>query len=82
MGWVFGTMVLLGAGVWGGLLVGAALSLWCYKALHDEVGARKSMVVGVDLISCNPISISTHNTSGSCAQEMNNVALMFNANLS
>ncbi|XP_028193165.1 GDSL esterase/lipase At1g29670-like [Glycine soja] len=33
------------------------------------------------LIGCTPKAISTHNTNGSCVEEMNNVAFMINAKL-
>ncbi|KAG5033207.1 hypothetical protein JHK85_017189 [Glycine max] len=51
------------------------------QTLHDEVGARKFVLVGMGLIGCTPNAISTHNTNGSCVEEMNNATFMFNAKL-
>lgn len=51
------------------------------QALHDDVGARKFVLVGMGFIGCTPNAISTRSTNGSCVEEMNNAALMFNAKL-
>ncbi|KAL2328170.1 hypothetical protein Fmac_021597 [Flemingia macrophylla] len=51
------------------------------QALHDDVGARKFVLVGVGLIGCTPNAISTHMTNGTCVDEVNKAAFMFNTKL-
>ncbi|KAJ1402769.1 SGNH hydrolase superfamily [Sesbania bispinosa] len=55
------------------------LSLYLQN-LHD-VGARKFVTVGVGLIGCTPNAISTRGTNGSCVEEENADAFIFNDNL-
>ncbi|KAK7245597.1 hypothetical protein RIF29_40444 [Crotalaria pallida] len=50
------------------------------KVLHD-VGARKHVLVGMGLIGCTPRAISTKGKNGSCVQEENLAAFIFNGKL-
>ncbi|KAK7342394.1 hypothetical protein VNO80_25345 [Phaseolus coccineus] len=52
------------------------------KALHEEVGARKFVLVGIGLIGCTPNAVSNQSRNGSyCDEEKNNAAFMFNVKL-
>ncbi|KEH36667.1 putative triacylglycerol lipase [Medicago truncatula] len=48
--------------------------------LHD-IGARKYVLVGLGLLGCTPSAIFTHGTNGSCVDEENAPALIFNFKL-
>ncbi|XP_058749083.1 GDSL esterase/lipase At1g29670-like [Vicia villosa] len=45
------------------------------------VGARKYVLVGLGLLGCTPNAILTHGTNGSCVDEENAPAFIFNAKL-
>ncbi|XP_012568212.1 GDSL esterase/lipase At1g29670-like isoform X2 [Cicer arietinum] len=49
-------------------------------SLHDT-GARKYVLVGLGLLGCTPNAIFTHGTNGSCVDEENIHAFIFNAKL-
>ncbi|KAK7412518.1 hypothetical protein VNO78_03982 [Psophocarpus tetragonolobus] len=51
------------------------------KELVDELGARKVVLVGLVDIGCTPDAMSMHRTNGSCVEEMNNAASIFNEEL-
>ncbi|KAK2393815.1 GDSL esterase/lipase [Trifolium repens] len=49
-------------------------------ALH-EIGARKYVLVGLGLLGCTPNAIYLHGTNGSCVDEENAPAYIYNAKL-
>ncbi|CAK8530823.1 unnamed protein product [Lathyrus sativus] len=49
-------------------------------ALHG-IGARKFVLVGMGLLGCTPHAIFNHGTNGSCVEEENVHAFIFNAKL-
>jgi len=56
------------------------LFIICKQTLH-EIGARKYVLVGLGLLGCTPSAIFTHGTNGSCVDEENAPALIFNSKL-
>ena len=50
------------------------------QALH-EIGARKYVLVGLGLLGCTPSAIFTHGTDGSCVDEQNALAFIFDSKL-
>ncbi|PNY01077.1 GDSL esterase/lipase [Trifolium pratense] len=50
------------------------------RGLHD-IGARKYVLVGLGLLGCVPYTIDNHGTNGSCVDEENDPAYIYNAKL-
>ncbi|XP_020203372.1 GDSL esterase/lipase At1g29670 [Cajanus cajan] len=50
------------------------------QVLHD-VGARKYVLAGLGLLGCTLAEIYSYGTNGSCVEELNAAAIMFNNNL-
>ncbi|KEH36672.1 putative triacylglycerol lipase [Medicago truncatula] len=50
------------------------------QALH-EIGARKYVLPGLGLLGCTPSAILTHETYGSCVEEQNDIASIFDFKL-
>jgi len=50
------------------------------QALRD-LGAKKFVLVGVGRIGCTPYALAMHRTNGSCVEEMNTAASIFNRKL-
>ncbi|RDY03640.1 GDSL esterase/lipase, partial [Mucuna pruriens] len=52
------------------------------QEMHDELGARKFVLVGLAAIGCTPNAISTYGTNGSnCVEEISDAVSIFNDKL-